>query len=193
MIFILKVSLHITCWNKISYLYSAAAVDQTVRLVLIRITFLTAALRRWRFHTLQVGRENETRVREQGCAVTELEALREGTGFSDQYADCVWVWSKEGRRQMDRVSRNSSFSTALQPFGPWPPCQFLNPHTVGRAPWKGDQPVARPLPTHRTTRTQTSMPRVGEDSSCLRLSGHCDRRQLQRILSKFLTTIIIQK
>jgi hypothetical protein len=32
--------------------------------------------------------------------------------------------------------------------------------------WTGDQPVARPLPTHRTTqtldkRTQTSMPRVG--------------------------------
>jgi hypothetical protein len=38
----------------------------------------------------------------------------------------------------------------------------------GRTPWKGDQPVARPLPTHRTTQTQnkrthtqTSMPRVG--------------------------------
>jgi hypothetical protein len=32
------------------------------------------------------------------------------------------------------------------------------------APWTGDQPVARPLPTHRTTQieeTQTSMPRVG--------------------------------
>jgi hypothetical protein len=25
---------------------------------------------------------------------------------------------------------------------------------VGRTPWTGDQPVARPLPTHRTTRTQ---------------------------------------
>jgi hypothetical protein len=44
--------------------------------------------------------------------------------------------------------------------------QFLNLYTVGRTPWTGDQPVARPLPTHRTTeiqnkRTQTSMPRVG--------------------------------
>jgi hypothetical protein len=33
-------------------------------------------------------------------------------------------------------------------------------------PWTGDQPVAKPLPTHRTTqtqnkRTQTSLPRVG--------------------------------
>jgi hypothetical protein len=27
--------------------------------------------------------------------------------------------------------------------------------TVGRTPWTGDQPVARPLPTHRTTRIQT--------------------------------------
>jgi hypothetical protein len=27
---------------------------------------------------------------------------------------------------------------------------FLLPYTVGRTPWKGDQPIARPLPTHRT-------------------------------------------
>jgi hypothetical protein len=38
--------------------------------------------------------------------------------------------------------------------------------SVGRTPWMGDQPVTRPLPTHRTTQTwnkstQTSMPRVG--------------------------------
>jgi hypothetical protein len=37
--------------------------------------------------------------------------------------------------------------------------------TVCRTPWTGDQPVARPIPTHRTTntqnkRTQTSMSRV---------------------------------
>jgi hypothetical protein len=49
--------------------------------------------------------------------------------------------------------------------GPWQPFQFLNVYTVGRTPWTGDQPVARSLPTHRTTqtqnkRTQTSMPRV---------------------------------
>jgi hypothetical protein len=39
-------------------------------------------------------------------------------------------------------------------------------YTVGMASWTGDQPVARPLPAHRTTqtqnkRTQTSMPQVG--------------------------------
>jgi hypothetical protein len=56
----------------------------------------------------------------------------------------------------------------VQPFvGPWPLLQFRNLfYTDGRTPWTGDQPVARPLPTHRTTqtqnkRTQTSMPQVG--------------------------------
>jgi hypothetical protein len=51
------------------------------------------------------------------------------------------------------------------PYGPWPVLHFLNPRTAGRTPWTEDQPVARPLPTHRTTQTQnihtqTSMPRV---------------------------------
>jgi hypothetical protein len=31
---------------------------------------------------------------------------------------------------------------------------FLILYTVGRTPWTGDQPVARPLPTYRTTETQ---------------------------------------
>jgi hypothetical protein len=49
---------------------------------------------------------------------------------------------------------------------PWPLSQFLNLYTVGRTPGTGDQPVARPLPTHRTTQTQnkckkTSMHGVG--------------------------------
>jgi hypothetical protein len=56
---------------------------------------------------------------------------------------------------------------ALQPsVGSWPLFQFINLYTVGGTPWTGDQPVARPLPTHRTSktenkRTETSMPRVG--------------------------------
>jgi hypothetical protein len=55
----------------------------------------------------------------------------------------------------------------LQPFcGPLPHFQFLTLYTVGRTPWTGDQPVARALPTRKTTRTQnkriqTSMPQVG--------------------------------
>jgi hypothetical protein len=52
------------------------------------------------------------------------------------------------------------------PCGHWPLFQFLNLYAVGRTPWTGDQPVARPLPTHRTAqtqnkRTQPSMPRLG--------------------------------
>jgi hypothetical protein len=44
----------------------------------------------------------------------------------------------------------------LQPFvRPWPFLQFRNLcYTDGRTPWTSDQPVARPLPTHRTTQTQ---------------------------------------
>jgi hypothetical protein len=43
---------------------------------------------------------------------------------------------------------------------------FLILYTVGRTPWTGDQLIARPLPTHRTTqtqnkRTQTFLPGVG--------------------------------
>jgi hypothetical protein len=43
---------------------------------------------------------------------------------------------------------------------------FLILYTVGRTPWKGDQPFARPLHTHRATQTQnkhtkTSMTWVG--------------------------------
>jgi hypothetical protein len=61
----------------------------------------------------------------------------------------------------------SSSLWLYSPFvGPWSLFQFLNLYTVGRTPWTGDQPVARPLPTRRTTqtqnkRTQTSTSRVG--------------------------------
>jgi hypothetical protein len=81
---------------------------------------------------------------------------------------------------------------ALHPCGPWPLFQFLNLYTVGRTPWTGDQPVARPLPTHRSTQTQnkrhtdilassgirTHDPsvRASEDGSCLRPRGHCARQ-----------------
>jgi hypothetical protein len=44
-------------------------------------------------------------------------------------------------------------SMALQPFvGPWPLLQFRHFfYTDGRTTWTSDQPVARPLPKHRTT------------------------------------------
>jgi hypothetical protein len=40
-------------------------------------------------------------------------------------------------------------SVALQPL-----FQFLELYAVGSTPWTGDQPVARPLPTRRTTQTE---------------------------------------
>jgi hypothetical protein len=45
---------------------------------------------------------------------------------------------------------------------------FLILYTVGRTSWTGDQPVVRPLPTHRITQThnkrkQTSIPLVGSE------------------------------
>jgi hypothetical protein len=60
------------------------------------------------------------------------------------------------------LSLSLSLSMALQPFGPWPIFQFLNP-VHSRTIWKGEQLVTRPLPIHRTQnkRTQTSMPRMG--------------------------------
>jgi hypothetical protein len=73
---------------------------------------------------------------------------------------------------------------------PWSLFHFLNPNPNGRTTWTGDQPAARPLPTYRTAQNKInaqrhpcfewqSKPRpqysTGEDSSCLRSRGHCDR------------------
>jgi hypothetical protein len=88
---------------------------------------------------------------------------------------------------------------------------FLVLYIVGRTPWTEDQPVARPLPTHRkheqNKRTQTSMSgirthfpgvRVSEDSSCLRPCGHRDRRtslirfQMSRFLSQSDTSVLMK-
>jgi hypothetical protein len=81
---------------------------------------------------------------------------------------------------------------ALQPFdGPLPLFSLLILYTVSGTPWTGDQPVAGPLPAHRTAQTQnkraqTSMLPVGfeltnpvfradEDGLCLRPRVRCDR------------------
>jgi hypothetical protein len=60
-------------------------------------------------------------------------------------------------------------SMALHPLWTWQLFEFLNPYTVDRTHWTGDQPVARPLPTHKTQtqnkRTQTFIPRVGFEPS----------------------------
>jgi hypothetical protein len=84
-------------------------------------------------------------------------------------------------------------SMALQPFvGPWPIVQFRNLfYTDGRTPWTSDQPVAKPLPSHRTKQTQNKRiykhPCIEWDSNSrsqcsnerrqfmTRPRGHCDR------------------
>jgi hypothetical protein len=85
-------------------------------------------------------------------------------------------------------------SMALQPFVvPWPLLQFCNLfYTDSRIPWTSNEPITRPLPTHRTTQTQnkhthrhpylewiqTHDPsvRANEDGSCLKPCGHCDQQ-----------------
>jgi hypothetical protein len=75
-------------------------------------------------------------------------------------------------------------SMALQPYlGPWALLRFRNLfYTDGRTPWTCDQPVARPLHTHRINahtnihalrgiRTHDPSFRANEDSSCLRPRG----------------------
>jgi hypothetical protein len=98
--------------------------------------------------------------------------------------------------------------------GPRPLIQFRNHfYTDGMTPWTSDQPVARPLPKHRTSQTQnkrihtpnihilsgirTHNPsvRASEDSSCLTPRGYCDQPSL--VLSnwnneKFVRAWIIQ-
>jgi hypothetical protein len=70
--------------------------------------------------------------------------------------------------------------------------------SLGMTPWKGDQPVTRPLPPHNNTNneiTQTSLPRVGfkhtipvfeqtDDMSCLISCGQYDQ------LSKISTVLL---
>jgi hypothetical protein len=93
-----------------------------------------------------VGTVNSTSEKDSG----PILAMAEGEG-EEEHGD-------------DDDASSNQLSMALQSFvGPWPLFQFLNAIQSGRTPWTGDQPVARPLPTHRTTQTQnkgkqTSMP-----------------------------------
>jgi hypothetical protein len=71
--------------------------------------------------------------------------------------------------------------------------RFVTLHRVGKTPWTGDQPVARPLPTQRIAQhrinehrhpclEQDLNPRPqcsrGENSSYVRPRGHCDRHKI---------------
>jgi hypothetical protein len=83
------------------------------------------------------------------------------------------------------VYNSLSLSLALQPFGWWPLFSFLILYTVGRTSWTGDQTsqchYLHTEQTHTvihassTIRTPDPSVRAGEDESCLRSHGHCDR------------------
>jgi hypothetical protein len=67
---------------------------------------------------------------------------------------------------------------------------FLILYTVGRTSWTGNQSIARPLPTHRTTqtknkRTQLSMPWVGFEPTILEL----ERTKIIHVLDRAATVI----
>jgi hypothetical protein len=89
------------------------------------------------------------------------------------------------------MKRNYIISVYVySPCGPWPLFRFLNPYTVGRTPWTGNQPDARPLPTHRTAQTQnkltrTSMPRVGFEPTIPKF----ERAKMVHVLDRAATAI----
>jgi hypothetical protein len=73
----------------------------------------------------------------------------------------IHIWeakvSKEEKINVNILDEHSFIHQWLySPFiGPWPPVQFRNIfYTVGRTTWTSDQPVAKPLPTHRTTQNR---------------------------------------
>jgi hypothetical protein len=82
---------------------------------------------------------------------------------------------------------------------------FLILYIVGRTPWTGDQPVARPLPTHRINArnadihalsgmgTHDPSVRADEDSSCLRPRGHGDRHSQVIVLFIFEEEQFLQR
>jgi hypothetical protein len=92
-------------------------------------------------------------------------------------------------------------SMALQPsVGPWPLLQFRNRfYTDGRKPWTSYQPIARPLPTHRTTyrikahtdihaldriRTHDPSVRMGEDRGATVIGQATDNHPNYRLSQK---------
>jgi hypothetical protein len=80
----------------------------------------------------------------------------------------VQIFGNDSNNSKLDSGRNSEETLSVWLYSPLDFCRFFSLlilYTVGRTPWTGDQPVARPLPAHRTTqtqnkRTQTSMTRV---------------------------------
>jgi hypothetical protein len=79
--------------------------------------------------------------------------------------------------------------------GPRSLFQFLNLYTVCRIPWKGDLPVARPLPTHGTTQIQN---KHSHRHSCLEWNANprsqrsSDRRQFMLLTARPLWSALLK-
>jgi hypothetical protein len=91
-------------------------------------------------------------------------------------------------------THSSTYLPTYSPCGPCPLFQFLNLYTVGGTPWMGDQPVARPLPTHRTiiqnNRAQTSKPRVEFEPTILVFGRTKPDHALDRAATVYIHTYI---
>jgi hypothetical protein len=97
--------------------------------------------------------------------VRETQFLNDRTMDGRDNSDLLYdtVYTQTAQRLIMVGCLSIYGSTAL--FWRWALIYFLDLFTVGRTPWTGDQPGARPLPAHRAAqtqnkRTQTSIPRV---------------------------------
>jgi hypothetical protein len=79
------------------------------------------------------------------------------------YFSILLHWRKEGRRPLGRPRRRwvDNIKMDLRETGWAAFFSFLILYTVGRTPLTGDQPVARPLPTHRRVKTQNESTQYG--------------------------------
>jgi hypothetical protein len=68
-------------------------------------------------------------------------------------------WRVTSRSVVGVVCRYRLILTILSIYGSTALCCTSAAFSVGRTPWKGDQPVARPLPTYGTAQTQNKRTR----------------------------------
>jgi hypothetical protein len=118
------------------------------------------------------------------CKILNSKLQKKTCSYSCVFVFHIWDVSSPSGKRYSCLIFSFIHQWLYSPLlGPGLCFSFVILYTVGRTPWTGDQPVTRPLPTHRTVqtknkRTQTSnassgirthVPsvRADEDSSCL--------------------------